>query len=96
MAGFVYILSNASGTLYTGVTNDLMRRVYEHKKGEGSSFTKKYKINRLIYFEEGQDITDAIAREKEIKGWRREKKLALVRELNPRFEDLAADWFDDI
>ena len=96
MAGYVYILSSATGTLYTGVTNDLMRRVYEHKNGEGSSFTKKYKVDRLIYFEEGSSITDAIVREKEIKGWRRERKLALVRTLNPRFEDLAADWFEDV
>ena len=92
---FVYILSSHSGTLYTGVTNDLIRRIDEHKRRKVQGFTKKYKVNRLIYFEESSDINVIIEREKQIKGWTRKKKLNLVRTLNPTFEDLAKDWYED-
>ena len=85
---FVYIMTNKSGTLYTGVTNNLERRVSEHKNSLIAGFTKKYKINRLVYYEETNDIRAAIDREKHIKGWRREKKIALVESINPTWKDL--------
>ena len=87
----VYIMTNRSGTLYTGVTNDLSRRVYEHRQGIGSAFTAKYRIKHLIYVEEYSDVREAIAREKQIKRWRRSKKIALIESLNPDWEDLSAD-----
>ena len=89
---YVYIMSNQTGTLYTGMTNNLERRIYEHKNGLGDGFTKKYNITRLIYFEETGDVQTALAREKEIKKWRRAKKLDLVRTVNPKFEDLSENW----
>ncbi len=88
----VYILSSLSRVLYTGVTNDLERRLYEHKNHILPGFSDKYNVNRLVYYEEYQYITDAIAREKEIKGWVRKKKVALIEAENPRWADLAADW----
>ena len=90
---FVYILSSSTGTLYTGVTCDIWYRVLAHKQKKKSGFTKKYNVTRLIYFEETRYILDALAREKEIKGWSRKKKIDLVRNTNPRFEDLSAVWF---
>ena len=91
---YVYILSSLSGTLYTGVTNNLEHRIYQHKHKLIDGFTKKYKVDRLVYFEETADINAAIEREKEIKGWRRSKKIALIKTVNPKWEDLAADWFE--
>ena len=91
---YVYIMTNKSGTLYTGVTNDLGRRVYEHKNGLFPGFTRKYKIHRLVYFEPTSDVEAAIAREKQIKSWRRAKKVALIRSLNPEWKDLSAEWYD--
>jgi len=88
---YVYIMTNRSRTLYTGVTNDLSRRVYEHRQGIGSAFTAKYRIKHLIYVEEYSDVREAIAREKQIKRWRRSKKIALIESLNPDWEDLGAD-----
>ncbi len=86
---FVYILTNAGGTvLYVGFTNDLSGRVDEHAAGCGSAFTKKYRVHRLLYFEEYGDVRQAIAREKQIKGWRRSKKEVLIRSMNPRLENL--------
>ena len=76
---YVYILSSDTGTLYTGFTNDLHRRVWEHKQGEVEGFSKRYGVHRLVYFEETKNSEAAIEREKQIKGWRRTKKLALVR-----------------
>jgi putative endonuclease len=90
---YVYIMTNRSRTLYTGVTNDLQRRVLEHKRGIGSQFTTRYNINRLVYYEEGADVREAIAREKQIKGWLREKKIALIESVNPTWEDLSAAWY---
>jgi putative endonuclease len=90
----VYILTNKSGTLYVGVTNDLERRMFEHKNSLNEGFTKKYKINRLMYYESFSDIHEAIYREKQIKGWRRDKKIALIEEDNPTWQDLSADWFE--
>ena len=89
----VYIMTNRSRTLYTGVTNDLERRVYEHRQKVGSRFTSKYNITRLAYYENYSDIRDAIAREKQIKGWRRAKKIALIESVNPQWRDLSADWY---
>ncbi len=79
--------------LYTGVTNDLNRRVSEHQNGEAKGFTKRSKVNRLVYYENFRDFIHAIAREKEIKGWRRDKKNALVETLNPKWADLSATLF---
>ena len=90
---YVYIMTNKSGTLYTGVTNNLLRRVYEHKRKLVPGFTKKYKITRLAYFEVFRDVRMAIAREKRIKGWLRAKKIALIESLNPGWKDLSAQWF---
>ena len=90
---YVYILaSRKNGTLYIGMTNDLARRVYEHKHKLIKGFTKKYDISKLVHFEETDDITAAIAREKELKGWLRIKKLKLIEEHNPKWEDLSAGW----
>ncbi len=86
---FVYIMTNHSGTLYTGVTNDITRRVYEHKTQAGGSFTRKYRMNKLLYFQQTGDILSAIEREKQIKGWRRSRKLELIKSQNPRWIDLA-------
>ncbi len=90
---YVYILTNGKRTLYTGVTSDLMRRVYEHKQKLVDGFTKRYNITWLAYYEATSDITSAIAREKQLKGWRRSKKEALIESLNPRWKDLAMDWY---
>ncbi len=80
-------------TLYVGVTSDLEKRVWEHKTGFIKGFTSKYRIVRLVHCEEFGDIADAIGREKQIKGWRREKKLDLIEQGNPLWSDLARDWF---
>jgi putative endonuclease len=84
---YLYIMSNRSMTLYTGVTNDLTRRIIEHKAGE-SSFTSRYHFDRLVYFEEFDLIVDAITREKQIKGMTRAKKIALIKAVNPTWSDL--------
>ena len=91
---WVYILASTSHTLYTGVTNDLMRRVHEHKTGTGSQFTGKYRIRRLVLCEETNNVRVAIAREKQIKGWDRAKKVALIEASNPCWDDLAAHWYE--
>ncbi len=90
---FVYIMTNKSGTLYVGVTNNLERRISEHKNSLIEGFTKKYKINRLVYYEETNDILAAIHREKQSKGWLREKKIALIESVNPEWKDLSKEWF---
>jgi len=87
----VYIMSSLSQTLYTGVTNDLERRALEHKAGARVSFTARYKVNRLVYLEEFGEISEAIAREKQIKGWSRAKKIELIESVNPGWKDLSAD-----
>ena len=92
---YVYIMTNRSRTLYTGVTNNLLRRVMEHKKKEHPGFTQKYNITQLVFYEETDDINAAIAREKQIKGWLRKKKIDLIETMNPKWADLSADWFDD-
>ncbi len=87
---FVYIMSNEARTIYAGVTNDLARRVTEHKKHLVPGFTSKYGLTDLVYYESTGDIRDAIAREKQIKGWVRRKKVALIETLNPNWDDLSA------
>jgi putative endonuclease len=90
---YVYIMTNANNSvLYTGVTNNLARRVYEHKNGIGSGFVKRYNVDKLVYYEIGNDIYSAIAREKQIKGGSRKKKIDLINTLNPNWKDL----FDEI
>lgn len=93
--GFVYILTNQyRNVLYTGVTSDLERRIYQHKNEKGSIFTKKYKCNRLIYFDETDSIVTAIEHEKKVKSGSRKKKIALIEKDNPNWIDLADGWFD--
>ena len=93
---YVYILaSKRNGTLYIGVTNDLQRRVYEHKQGRVECFTEKYGVNLLVYFEETPDVNAAIAREKQLKKWNRAWKVQLIESTNPDWSDLAAEWFSD-
>ena len=89
---WVYIMSGRTRTLYVGVTNDIERRTYEHRNKSVPGFTSKYGLDRLVYFEEHADIRDAIEREKQIKSWRREKKVALIKSLNPRWRDVSLDW----
>jgi len=86
---YVYILASVKRTLYVGVTNDLRRRLYEHKTGMIPGFTAKYKVNRLVYFEAVGQVDAAIRREKQLKGWRRSRKVELVESQNPEWEDLA-------
>ena len=89
---FVYIATNKNNTvLYTGVTNDIGRRIYEHKNKILPGFTSKYNINKLVYYEEFNNPVEAITAEKKIKGWLRKKKLLLIRKLNPEFRDLSKD-----
>lgn len=92
----VYIMSSRSGVLYVGVTNDLQRRVFEHKSLAMPGFTSKYKATQLVYFETTTDVTAAIAREKEIKGWLRSKKVKLIEAENPLWVDLSAEWFEEM
>lgn len=91
---YVYIMSNDRWTLNTGVTNDLLRRVYEHKRKLVPGFTAKYNVTKLVYFESTPDVGAAIAREKQIKAWRRSKKVDLINSVNPAWKDLAADWLE--
>ena len=93
-AFYAYILASRSRRLYTGVTNDLHRRVWEHRTGAIPGFTQRYRIHRLVYFESTSDALAAIAREKEIKGWSREKRVRLIEQANAGWLDLAADWFE--
>jgi putative endonuclease len=92
---YIYLLTNKSDkVMYIGVTNNLERRVYEHKMKMVPGFTGKYNVNKLVYFEETSDVRAAIAREKEIKKWRREKKNSLVVAVNPEWIDLSEGWFE--
>ncbi len=89
---YVYIMTNKSKTLYVGVTNNLQRRVYEHKNKMIKGFTSKYNITKVVYFEVFNDIKSAIKREKQIKGWLREKKVDLIKSMNPEWNDLSEEW----
>ncbi len=88
----VYIMTNSSKTLYTGVTSDLEKRVFEHKNKLMPGFTTRYNITRLVYFETTEDAHSAISREKQIKGWTRAKKIDLIEFTNPNWEDLSLKW----
>jgi putative endonuclease len=90
---YVYILANKMRRLYVGVTIDLERRVWEHRTKAVDGFTSRYNIDRLVWYASTNQVVDAIAREREIKGWRREKKIALIEAENPEWRDLARDWF---
>ncbi len=89
---YVYIVGSRTGTLYIGMTNNLYRRVLDHKSGEFEGFASNYGCNRLVYSESFDDVRKAIDREKQLKGWRREKKIALIESMNPRWADLAEKW----
>ena len=90
---FVYILANwDDSVLYIGVTGNLPRRLYEHRNGLIDGFTKKYNVNKLVYYEHTKDVYSAISREKQLKKWRREKKNQLIENANPRWLDLSKDW----
>ena len=89
---WVYIVTNRAGTLYVGVTNNLQRRLWEHKNCLLPGFTSRYAIDRVVYVEETNDVAVAIEREKEIKAWRRSKKEALIESANPKWRDLSLDW----
>lgn len=89
---YVYIMASKSGVLYIGVTNDLSKRTYQHRKGLIPGFSQKYKTHQLVYFESCSSIMDAIAREKQLKGWRRDKKLALIKSVNPTMSDLSRSF----
>lgn len=94
---YIYILTNKSNNvMYIGITNDLMRRLYEHKEKLLEGFTKRYNVNKLVYFEEFKTPTDAIKREKQLKHWNRSKKNAIVETVNPEYKDLTEDLFPDI
>ena len=90
---FVYILSNwDDSVLYIGVTSNLPKRLYEHRNGLVEGFTKKYNVHKLVYYEEASYMRSAIEREKQLKGWTRAKKNALIQTLNPEWKDLSANW----
>lgn len=90
---YVYILASRSRVLYTGVTRDLLRRVHQHRLGLVSGFSKEYRVNRLVHFEETSSARSAFERERQIKGWSREKKLRLIESTNAGWLDLAINWF---
>jgi len=89
---YVYIMASRSLTLYTGVTGDIYRRALQHKAGEIDGFTKKYNIDRLVYYETFKYVNNALAREKQIKAWTRAKRLALIKTMNAAWQDLAEGW----
>ncbi|MBE9514750.1 MAG: GIY-YIG nuclease family protein [Chloroflexi bacterium] len=92
---YVYIMTNSSRTLYTGVTDDLVRRAYEHRNKLIEGFTQKYNVTRLVYYEITSDVRGAIQREKQIKGWLRKKKIALIEAANPEWKDLSERWYEE-
>ncbi len=92
MQYYIYILSSLRRVLYVGITNNLERRIYEHRQRLLPGFTARYHVHRLVYFETTPDIQSALAREKQIKAWRRDKKVALIEIQNPKWHDLSEDW----
>ncbi len=89
-------MSSLSGTLYTGMTNDLKRRIYQHKHKLIEGFTSKYDVTRLVHYEVTDSVQAALAREKEIKAWRRGKKVDLIKSSNPTWQDLSDGWYDEV
>jgi len=92
---YVYIMASKSRVLYIGITNNIYRRSYEHKHDLIPGFTKDYRVHRLVYFESFKYVGNAITREKGIKGWLRKRKIALIESVNPTWEDLSADWYEE-
>src|SRR5271165_3245884 len=90
----VYILGSISATLYIGITSDLRTRVRQHRNHSCGGFTAQHELNRLLYYESFRELSNAIAREKQLKGWRREKKIALIENENPQWKDLSRGWYD--
>ena len=90
---YIYIMNSPSHTIYTGITNNLERRVYEHKQGATAGFTKRYGCTTLVYYEGTSDVTSAITREKQIKGWLRSRNIALIEAGNPTWNDLSFGWY---
>ena len=95
MPYYTYILASHTKRLYIGVTNDLERRVWEHKTKVLDGFTKKYNIRKLVYYETLDSIRQAIEREKQLKGWLRQKKIALIESINQEWDDMAEDWYPE-
>ncbi len=93
---YVYIMASHTKVLYTGVTNNLETRVSQHKSASPTTFTGKYNVNRLVWYEDYTDIKDAISREKQLKGWRRSKKVTLIEAANPRWVDISYRWFHQV
>jgi putative endonuclease len=93
---YVYIMTNHARTLYVGVTGNLRRRIYQHKHKVVLGFTSRYNMDRLVYFDRTNDVRAAITREKQIKGWLRAKKIALIEAQNPQWEDLSEGWFSNV
>jgi len=91
---YTYFLGSISGTLYIGMTNNLEKRVWQHKHHEFPGFTSKYGVDRLLYFESFDDVRNAINRENQLKGWTRAKKIALLESANPKWEDLSREWYE--
>ena len=92
---YTYILGSLSGTLYIGMTNNLIRRIRQHKQHKIAGFTARYGVDRLLYFGSFDDVRTAISREKQLKGWTRQKKIALIETLNPSWVDLSQEWYED-
>ena len=91
---YVYITTNKyNSVVYTGMTNNLEKRIYQHKNKIIDGFTKRYNVNKLVYFEMAEDVKSAIEREKQIKGWTREKKNSLIENVNPTWSDLSSEWY---
>jgi putative endonuclease len=93
---WTYIVASRTGTLYIGVTNNIQRRAWEYKTGQFDGFAREYHCTRLVYYEHFTTALSAIAREKQLKGWRRSKKIALIESRNPRWQDLAENWGSQI
>ena len=91
---FTYIMASRSHTLYIGITGDLEKRVFQHKWKEHDGFTARYNCDRLVWYESHDQVAKAIAREKELKGWRRARKIALIESMNPIWNDLSRDWYE--
>ena len=91
---YTYIMASRSHTLYIGMTSDLRRRVFQHKWREKDGFTARYNCDRLVWFQSFGEVSYAIQREKELKGWRRDRKIALIEQTNPTWQDLSRNWYD--